>query len=126
MPRPPPSSRDLWSEPEDDHAVAVLHHGDTPDKISDLRMPGQPRWDCNFNGVTPEMEETPVTDVTTSQGQEQAELSAADEQVLRELAERARAGGLQMTGEGGLLGKLTKMVVEGALQGEMDDHLGYA
>src|ERR1022692_2667120 len=83
-------------------------------------------WDCNFNGVTPEMEETPVTDVTTSQGQEPAELSAADEQVLRELAERARAGGLQMTGEGGLLGKLTKMVVEGALQGEMDDHLGYA
>src|ERR1039457_4440677 len=82
--------------------------------------------DCNFNGVTPEMEETPVTDVTTSQGQESAELSAADEQVLRELAERARAGGLQMTGEGGLLGKLTKMVVEGALQGEMDDHLGYA
>jgi hypothetical protein len=25
-----------------------------------------------------------------------------------------------------LLGKLTKMVVEGALEGEMDDHLGYA
>src|SRR5450759_1285218 len=43
MPRPPPSSRYLWSDPEDDHAVAVLHHGDTPDKISDLRMPGQPR-----------------------------------------------------------------------------------
>ena len=27
---------------------------------------------------------------------------------------------------GGLLGKLTKMVLEGALEGEMDDHLGYA
>ena len=26
---------------------------------------------------------------------------------------------------GGLLGKLTKMVVEGALEGELDDHLGY-
>jgi putative transposase len=39
---------------------------------------------------------------------------------------RARAGGLKLTGEGGLLGKLTKMVIEGALEGEMDDHLGYA
>ena len=81
--------------------------------------------DCNFNGVTPETEETPVTDVTTGQSQEPAELSAADEQVLRELTERARAGGLKLTGEGGLLGKLTKMVVEGALEGELDDHLGY-
>ena len=42
-----------------------------------------------------------MTDVTTSQGQEPAELSAADEQVLRE---RARGGGLKLTGEGGLLG----------------------
>jgi putative transposase len=42
---------------------------------------------------------------------------AADEQLLRELTERARAGGLQLTGEGGLLGRLTKMVAEGALEG---------
>src|SRR6266851_3425791 len=81
---------------------------------------------CNFNGVTPETEETPVTDVPTSQGQEPAKLPAADQQLLRELTERARAGGLRLTGEGGLLGELTKMVVEGALEGEMDDHLGYA
>ena len=67
-----------------------------------------------------------MTDVTTSQGQDGPELSAADEQLLRELTERARSGGLQLTGEGGLLGKLTKMVVEGALEGELDDHLGYA
>ena len=53
------------------------------------------------------------------------ELSAADEQVLRELTERARTGGLKLTGQGGLLGRLTKMVVEGALEGELDDHLGY-
>src|ERR1022692_4262377 len=71
------------------------------------------------------MEETPVTDVTTGNGQAPVELSAADEQVLRELTERARAGGLRMTGEGGLLGKLTKMVAGGALEGELDDHLGY-
>ena len=54
------------------------------------------------------------------------ELSAADEQLVRELTERARTGGLKLTGEGGLLGKLTKMVIEGALEGELDDHLGYA
>ena len=66
-----------------------------------------------------------MTDVTTSRGQEPAELSAADEQVLRELTERARGGGLKLTGEGGLLGRLTKMVMEGALEGELDDHLGY-
>ena len=67
-----------------------------------------------------------MTDVTTGLDQDEAQLSAADEQVLRELTERARAGGLKLTGEGGLLGKLTKMVVEGALEGELDDHLGYA
>ncbi len=66
-----------------------------------------------------------MTDVTTDNGQEAVELSAADEQALRELTERARAGGLRLTGEGGPLGKLTKMVVEGALKGELDDHLGY-
>ena len=32
---------------------------------------------------------------------------------------------LKLTGESGLLGQLTKMVVEGALEGEMDDHLGW-
>ena len=66
-----------------------------------------------------------MTDVTQNQDQAGAELSAADEQVLRELTERARSGGLKLTGEGGLLGKLTKMVIEGALEGELDDHLGY-
>ena len=66
-----------------------------------------------------------MTDVTTAEITGPA-LSAAEEQLLRELTERARAGGLKLTGEGGLLGKLTKMVIEGALEGEMDDHLGYA
>ncbi len=66
-----------------------------------------------------------MTEVTAGQDEVPAELPAADEQVLRELTERARTGGLKLTGEGGLLG-LTKMVVEGALEGELDDHLGYA
>jgi putative transposase len=48
-----------------------------------------------------------------------------DEQLVRELAERARAEGLSLTGPGGLLGRLTKVVLESALDGEMDAHLGY-
>ena len=67
-----------------------------------------------------------MTDVTMTEEGAELGLSAADQQVLRELTERARAGGLKLTGEGGLLGQLTKMVVEGALEGEMDDHLGYS
>jgi putative transposase len=67
-----------------------------------------------------------MTDVTMTDEGAEPGLSAADQQLLRELTERARAGGLKLTGEGGLLGQLTKMVVEGALEGEMDDHLGYS
>jgi transposase-like protein len=48
-----------------------------------------------------------------------------DERVVRELAAWARTEGLQLTGEGGLLSRLTKQVFESALEGEMDDHLGY-
>jgi transposase-like protein len=66
-----------------------------------------------------------MTDVAENRDQAEAELSAADEQVLRELTERARDGELKLTGQGGLLGRLTKMVIEGALEGELDDHLGY-
>jgi hypothetical protein len=46
-----------------------------------------------------------VGDVMMDQSREPTELATADEQLLRELTERARAGGLQLTGEGGLLGK---------------------
>jgi putative transposase len=67
-----------------------------------------------------------MTDVTNSENRDLTGLSAAEEQLLKELAERARADGLKLTGEGGLLGQLTKMVIEGALEGEMDDHLGYS
>ena len=45
-----------------------------------------------------------MTDVTQNQDRAETELSAADEQVLRELTERARTGGLKLSGEGGLLG----------------------
>src|SRR5579859_3264749 len=52
-------------------------------------------------------------------------VDAAGEALARELAERARAEGLSLTGPGGLLGRLTKVVLESALEGEMDAHLGY-
>ena len=51
---------------------------------------------------------------------------AADEELARQLAEQARAEGVSLTGPGGLLGRLTKVVLESALEGEMDAHLGYA
>jgi putative transposase len=53
-------------------------------------------------------------------------VEGVDEHLVRQLAERARAEGLRLTGEGGLLARLIKVVFESALEGEMDDHLGYA
>src|SRR5919112_2504234 len=52
-------------------------------------------------------------------------LDAEDEQLIARLAGKAREGGLQLTGEGGLLAQLTKRLVESALEGELTDHLGY-
>jgi putative transposase len=42
------------------------------------------------------------------------------------LVDQAKADGVSLTGPGGLLGGLTKRVLETALVGEMDEHLGYA
>jgi putative transposase len=65
-----------------------------------------------------------VTDVTT-ETVDTATAEAVDDQLIGMLVDRARAGGLQLTGEGGLLQQLTKRVLESALEGEMTDHLGY-
>ena len=67
-------------------------------------VPSDPNTGLYFNDVTPETEETSVTDVTASQGRDGVELSAAAEQVPRELTERARAGGLRLTGGAGCWG----------------------
>jgi len=48
-----------------------------------------------------------------------------DEQLVGQLVERARAGGLQLSGEGGVLAQLTRRLLEAALEGEITDHLGY-
>jgi putative transposase len=67
-----------------------------------------------------------VTDVNAGKNvAEPAVGDALDEQLVRQLTAQAQASGLRLTGEGGLLARLTKRVLEGALEGEMDDHLGY-
>lgn len=52
-------------------------------------------------------------------------MAGLDDEAIVELVERARAEGVSLTGPGGLLGELTKKVLEAALEGEMTGHLGY-
>ena len=49
-----------------------------------------------------------------------------DEQgVAEQLVAQARAKGVELVGPGGLLTRLTKTVLETALEAEMTEHLGY-
>ena len=48
-----------------------------------------------------------------------------DEAAVKDLVRQARAAGMSLTGPGGLLKGLTKMVLEAALDEEMSEHLGY-
>jgi transposase-like protein len=72
-----------------------------------------------------------MSDVTVSietvEEVQPVELSAdlLDDQLIGQLVDRARAGGLQLTGEGGLLQQLIKRVLESALEGGITDHFGY-
>jgi putative transposase len=54
-----------------------------------------------------------------------AAVDGVDAELVGRLVEQARAAGVQLTGEGGLLQQLTKRVLESALDGEIADHLGY-
>ncbi|MDA2813670.1 IS256 family transposase [Nocardiopsis sp. RSe5-2] len=49
-----------------------------------------------------------------------------DEELLAELVAKAKAEGIDMVGENGLLARLTKTALESVLEAEMDEHLGYA
>ncbi|MGE5830505.1 MAG: transposase, partial [Micromonosporaceae bacterium] len=51
--------------------------------------------------------------------------AVVDQKVVAELVARASAEGVSLTGEGGLLAQLTKLVLESSLEGELDAHLGY-
>jgi putative transposase len=50
---------------------------------------------------------------------------AAGRELAEQLVEQARAEGVDLVGPGGLLGDLTKRVLEAGLEAEMTDHLGY-
>jgi hypothetical protein len=76
------------------------------------------------------MELTPMNEITS--GVENTEDSnpaagpvGSDEQLINQLIDRAKSGGLQPTGEGGVLQQLTKRLLESALEGEITDHPGY-
>ena len=62
---------------------------------------------------------TPPTDNDDDDGR-------LDQSVAEELVARARADGVDLVGPGGLLGGLTKRILETGLEVEMDEHLGYA
>jgi putative transposase len=51
--------------------------------------------------------------------------SGLDDEAIGKLVDRARAEGVSLTGPGGLLGDLSKRVLESALEGEMTDHVDY-
>ena len=46
-------------------------------------------------------------------------------QLAQDLVEQARAEGVELIGPGGLLTRLTKTVLEAALEAELSEHLGY-
>jgi len=70
-----------------------------------------------------------MTQTTTQDPQSQdlsgAELDRVDEQLAARLVEQARSQGVSLVGPDGLLQQVTKLVLEGALEGELTDHLGY-
>lgn len=49
----------------------------------------------------------------------------SDEELVAELVAKAKAEGIDLVGENGLLSRLTKTTLENVLQAEMDAHLGY-
>ncbi|MDQ0808300.1 hypothetical protein QFZ63_000014 [Streptomyces sp. B3I7] len=69
-----------------------------------------------------------MTDVSSDIEAGEAAVGATgtvDDGLVAELVARAQAGGVRLTGEGGLLQQLTKRVLESALEGELTDHLGH-
>jgi len=51
--------------------------------------------------------------------------SQVDPAIAEQLVDRARTDGVDLVGPDGLLGQLTKQVLEAGLEVEMDEHLGY-
>lgn len=53
-----------------------------------------------------------------------AAVDGLEERLIEQLVGQVRAGGLELTGEGGVLQVLTKRLLASALEGEITDHLG--
>lgn len=75
--------------------------------------------------------DTPLSDNDTVENPEEPvapsspNTSGIDRSLVTQLVGQARAQGLAIDGENGLLAELTKIVVESALDGELTDPLGY-
>jgi putative transposase len=65
------------------------------------------------------------TETTQATGSTEVAADAVDEQLAARLVEQAQAQGLSLVGPDGLLQRVTKLVLENALEGELADHLGY-
>ncbi len=61
-----------------------------------------------------------MTDMTS--GGENAGDPTVEAGLDERLVSRAKAGGLALTGEGGVLAQLTKRLLKSALEGEITDH----
>src|SRR6266498_529250 len=70
-----------------------------------------------------------MTETTTQTPQPQnsagAQIDGVDEELAVRLVAQDRSQGISLVGPGGLLQQVTKLVLEGALEGELSDHLGY-
>jgi hypothetical protein len=73
-----------------------------------------------------------MTDVTSDEQIEAVDTASSpamtppsDVEVARQLMDRARSEGVSLVGPGGLLSRLTKTVLEAALEAEMTEHVGY-
>ena len=51
--------------------------------------------------------------------------SSIDPSIAEQLVEQARADGVELVGPDGLLGQLTKQILETGLEVELEEHLGY-
>jgi putative transposase len=65
-------------------------------------------------------------DVTAAEtAAEEGPDAGLDVRIAAELLERAKAEGVSLVGQGGLLQQVTRAVLQAALEGEMVEHLGY-
>ena len=80
-------------------------------------------------GRLPQRKGSSVSEVGKSVGQTTSEKAGLagdlDVRIAQELIERARAEGVLLVGEGGLLRQVTRTVLQTALEAELSEHLGY-